>query len=129
MSLPEDAEDAGEQVDPRGRARPDRQGAALQPLEVGDRVPGVAERAEQPGRMFFEDPSGLRQVDGAAEAIKEPGAQIRLELPDVLRERRLAQVESFCGPTKARRPGDRQEDLELPERHGSGFPYRIDLNF
>jgi hypothetical protein len=68
-------------------------------------------------------------VDGAAEPIEEPGVQLRLELPDVLGEGRLAQVERFGGTTKARRPGDRQEDLELPERHGSRFPYRIDLIF
>jgi hypothetical protein len=40
----------------------------------------------------------------------------------VLGKRRLAQVERLGGPAKARRPGDGQEDLELPEGHDQGFP-------
>jgi hypothetical protein len=67
-------------------------------------------------------------VDGAAEAVEEARAQRAFEFPDVLRQRRLAQVEHVRGPPEAPGPGNGQEDLELPQGHGSGFPYRIDLN-
>ena len=78
--------------------------------------------------MVLEDPAGVGQVDGAAEPVEEAGAERGLELPDVLGERRLAQVERLGGAPEAPGPRDGQEDLELPEGHGSGFPYRSDLN-
>src|SRR5262245_10135904 len=78
--------------------------------------------------MVLDDPDGLRHVDGAPERIEESGAQLSLELAGVVRERRLAEVECLGGPPEAARLGDGEEDLELAQRHGSGFPYRSDLN-
>ena len=40
VALREDAEGPGEDVDPRGGARPDGQRAPLEPLKIGDGVPG-----------------------------------------------------------------------------------------
>lgn len=46
----------GQDVDPRGGARPDGERAPLQSLKVGDGVASVGERGKQMGRMVFEDP-------------------------------------------------------------------------
>jgi hypothetical protein len=67
-------------------------------------------------------------VDAAAESIEEGRAEVGLELPDVLRERGLAEVKCLGGAPEAMGPSHGQERLELPQGHGSVFHYRFNTN-
>src|SRR5439155_1655917 len=81
-----------------------------------------------------DEPQLVREARAQARLPRTPPVaahetQVQLARPDVLGERGLAQVQRPGRPAEAPGPRDREEDLELAERHGSGFPYRSDLNF
>ena len=70
--------------------------------------------------MLREHPAGVGEGHAAREPVEEAGPERGLELPHVLGERGLAQVERLGRPAEAPGPRDREEDLELLERHDRG---------
>jgi len=59
--------------------------------------------------------AGGRDADAPAAPLEEPNAELVLERPDALPERRLAQVETFGGRAKRARADDLGESPELTE--------------
>jgi len=78
--------------------------------------------------MLLEDTSGIGQAYRPRETIEQARPELFLQLPDMLRQRRLAQMKRLRRAPEAPRPGHGEEDLELPKRHRLGFPYRSNRN-
>jgi hypothetical protein len=67
--------------------------------------------------VLGEHPTGVRRGHAAGEPVEEASAERGLELPHVLGECRLAQMQRLGRPVEAPGPRDREEDLELSECH------------
>src|SRR5262249_46964840 len=80
---------------------------------VRDRFLGACQRGEDSDGVLFQDSAGLGQRDRASAPVEETDAEPPLELADVLREGRLAQVHAIGGAPKASGSRDRQEPLAL----------------
>src|SRR4030095_14629219 len=107
----------GQHVDARCGARADQKRPALKPLELPQDVANVGQRTAPPLCPFLQYPSGLGQVNPAAESIEESYAQLGLQLPYMLGKARLTRVEGLRGLSVTVCAGDGEEHLELPERH------------
>ncbi|SDL67204.1 hypothetical protein SAMN04488074_112229 [Lentzea albidocapillata subsp. violacea] len=97
----------------------DRQRAAQQPLDGGDRVPGGGDAAQRPARLGQQRPSGLGQLDLAGGAQEQRRAQLDLQRADRRRETRLGDVQPVRGAREVALLGDREEVFELSEFHDS----------
>ena len=118
--LAERAEQPGQHVDTGRGAGADREGSPLESLQILDRLAGVRQGHEEPRGVLGEHPAGIGKGHAAGEPVEEASPERGLELPHVLGERRLAQVQRLGRPVEAPGPRDREEDLELPERHDRG---------
>jgi hypothetical protein len=107
-------------------------------LEQGDRDVGHAadaqERARHPGpaglrdreveagehlaRLLGEDASGLGRGHAAARALEELHAELLLEPPDRLRQRRLGDPQPLGRPVEVQLLDDRQEVPEMAKPDG-----------
>ena len=64
-----------------------------------------------------ERPARVGQRDSAPEAVEQPLAELRLEAPDAVRQRRLADVHGGGGLGEAAAVHDRQHVVDLPQFH------------
>ena len=112
----EPAHERGQHVDAGRRARADDERAPGAARELGDRLLGAVKRGEHPVRVVLQDAPRLGEGDLAPAPIEHARAEATLELGDVLREGRLAQVQAFGGAPKAPGPGHRHEHLQLAHR-------------
>ncbi len=70
--------------------------------------------------MRDEDASGFGEADAAAEAVEELGAQVFLELQDLLGERGLRDVAALGGAGEVTGVGDGADVTELVDFHYCG---------
>ena len=67
-----------------------------------------------------------RELDAAGRPIQKRRAELRLEPPDLLRQRRLGDVQTLGGAPEVALLGDRDEGAEVAQLHGSA-PSRIHI--
>jgi len=84
----------------------------------GDVAAGSLEFAEDGAGAREKSFAGVGEADGAAEAVKETGAEFGFEFEDLLGERGLGDVGMFGGAGEAAGVGDGAEVAELVEFHG-----------
>src|SRR5581483_4062282 len=114
----EPADESGQYIDARCRAGADQQRAALQAVELPDRLADVGQGREDALGTLLEHAARLGQGDPPSEPVEEPRAELPLELPDVLGEGGLTRVQGLGRAPIPLGPGDGEEYLELTERHG-----------
>jgi hypothetical protein len=105
----EHAEHRGYQVAADRGARTDRQLAATQPQQGGElELGGVLDR-EDPSGVLGERATGHGQPDSARQAIDQPDAERSLEITELLRDRRLTDLQALRGARDAAGDRDRVE--------------------
>ena len=82
----------------------------------------MVETTEDVFRFAEEGAAGIRQRHVMTTPIEERDAHLRLELADLLAERRLRGVQTGRGAREIQLVGDRDEVPEMPELH----PGRLD---
>lgn len=103
------------EVDPRGEAHHQTiHLAALRPLR---RLRRALDMEQDRLRLVKEDAPRFRQLDPAPGPIEERDAELRLELQDLLAERRLSHAEAKRGPTEMQLLRDGHEIPEMPKLH------------
>src|SRR5712691_4464428 len=119
--LLEAADERRQDVLARDGAGADEELAAHLPLEAVHRLAGLAlQRQHSPG-VAQQELAGLGDGGAAAEAIEQAHAQLVLKGADMLRDRRLGEVQRVRGLGEGAELGDFDEDLELPEVHGGEY--------
>src|SRR5574339_171120 len=88
-----------------------------QRFALGDRSAAGFQLAQRAQRIFAKDPSLLGELDAAADAVEERRAYLAFELTDLMRERRLRDVQCRSRLGEARRFCDLQEVLQVPQFH------------
>jgi hypothetical protein len=78
---------------------------------------GAVDRGEDRARACEQHLAGGRKLDAARRAVQERHAELGLEPPDLLRERRLGDVQALGGAAEVALLGDRDERAEMPELH------------
>ena len=78
---------------------------------------GLRRLGEDPLGAHQEVLAGGRQGDATARAPQQRHTELRLQPPDLLRERRLGDVRGLGGAAEMAVPGDRDEVLELTQLH------------
>ena len=102
-----------------GQQGADRDPPADEPaqlVELAADAVDLGEHAPAPGRDRL---PGLGRDDAAAGALEELRAELGLEPPDLVRERRLGDVELLRGAGEVAMPGDRLGVDELAQLHRS----------
>ena len=128
MTSAKQADHGWQEIDAGGRAGADDEGATLEAVDLLDGPSAVGNRRDDSRGVGFEHPPGLgRRSPASAAPREEPRTQFPLEFGNVLGQRRLRQIDAAGRATEVLLPCDRQEDLQLLQRH-SGFPYRFDPN-
>lgn len=94
----------------------DRQRAAEHAALRGELVASLLELLEDTRRVSREQLAGAGQLDAAADPLHQRHAGGLLELADLLRDRRLRQVQLERGARHAAVAGDGVERRELAER-------------
>jgi hypothetical protein len=103
------------EVDPRGEAH--HQTIHLATLRPLRRLRRALDMEQDRLRLVEEDASRLRQLDPALGPIEERDPELRLELQDLLAERRLSHAKAKRGPTKMQLLRDSHEISEMPKLH------------
>jgi hypothetical protein len=116
--LAEAAEEAGQDVLAGNGAAADQQLATHPPLDAVEGLARLPREGEHPRGVGQEQPARSGGARRAAETVEQTNAQLVLERADVLRHRRLRQMERLGGAREGSQLGDPGEDLELPEVHG-----------
>ena len=97
VAAPEVGGEVGDQVGRGGAEHPEAERAAAQVAHLGDRVARAIEVGEHPLRLGPEAAARLGEHEPAAGAGEEGDPELRLELPHLLRDRGLGQVEGARG--------------------------------
>jgi len=100
----------------RGADHADGDAAAAQALEVVHRLLGIVHLAQHARGVLVEAQARLGQLQALADAVEQRQFQRQLELLDLHRDRRLAQVQFLARAHEAALARHRAEDLQLPER-------------
>jgi hypothetical protein len=79
---------------------------------------GFYETVQDVCSVALKDGSGWRESDGAAIAVEELNAEVRLKLLDVGGEGRLREMKDFCGAGEIEPFGDGQKRSEMAKLHG-----------
>ena len=117
QSVPGDPDDLRHEPVRRGAGdshAQDARGAATYFRDV-DR--GGVDVREDLRRPLDQQASGRGEVDAAGGALEEPGAQLRLELLDLLGQRGLRHVEALGGAAEVALLRDREEVAQVPQFH------------
>src|SRR5690349_20942334 len=102
----------------RGRMRgSDREAPGPEFFQVGDFIASDAHDLRQPVRMLQERRSGDREARRAPAALKKPLAQLGLQRPDLLADRRLREMKRLGGAPETLQGRDGLDGEELIERH------------
>ena len=111
----EPADHSGEEVGARRAGRSDAQGADLGIDERPHPTFGLIEQGAGPSDVAGEELPGRRELEGGSSG-DQGDADLALERGDVLRDRRLAEVESSCCADEGLLRGDAPRRLasELP---------------
>jgi hypothetical protein len=76
---------------------------------------GAVDRGEDPARTREEHLAGGRELDAAGRAVQQRHAELGLEPADLLRERRLGDVQALGGAAEVALLGDGDEVTEVSE--------------
>ena len=110
-----------------GRQEPDREREHRRDLDLGElERERRATRAVRPlrgqqraARLRQERAPGGRQRAPRGQALEQRAADLELEQPDLLRDRRRGDVQVMGRGAERAALGDRDQVLELPEVHGA----------
>lgn len=94
----------GKEIVSRGAAGAEVQSSAFQALQLVQGAPGLVSQDKDPLGVVGHETPGLRQDDAAAQAVEELGAQLLLQVEDVLGDGRLTDVEVLGGAAVALAP-------------------------
>ena len=119
----EQVDELGEPVVGRRPERPERDGAAEQGPHLGDALLGLVCGRDHAPRVDDELLAGLGQPDPTAEPDKEVDLEVALELPDLLRDRRLRHLHAGRDGREGPELGGAEEVQELTksQRYSFGF--------
>ena len=129
MPLAKGPDDEGEdrEIDPRGEAH--HQTVHLATLRALRRLRGALDMEQDRLRLFEEDAARFRQLDPAAPGpIEERDPELRLELQDLLAERRLGHAKAQRRPAEMQLLRDGHEIPEMPKLHWSRIIRRTSQN-
>ena len=101
----------------RRQQRPDRYPSLDEALQIVDLLPHTVHLGEHAARAFRDRLARLRGHDGPARPREELGAELRLEPADLVRERRLGDVQLLRGAGDVPVPGHRFRVSQLPDLH------------
>ena len=122
---PEVGREVGDQVGGRGAEHPEAERAAAEVAHLGDRVPGPVDVGENALGLGAEAAARLGQHEPASGAGEERDPELALELPHLLRDRRLREEERARGTAERAVLDGREEVAELLNRHiGKTFTKR-----
>ena len=107
----------GDQVRRCRTEHPEAERAAPEVAHLGDRVTGSLDVGEHALRLRAEAPAGLREHEPPARAGEECDPELGLELPHLLRDRGLGEVERARGSAERAVLDGGQEVRELLNRH------------
>jgi hypothetical protein len=100
----------------------------LAPGEAADVPPQPVRLIAQRRPAVHQQLPGLGGFDGVGGAVEETDAQLLLQLPDLSAQRRLGDVQPFCGPGEVPVLGDGQEVPQAAQfRHADEHTARSDL--
>ena len=117
MALVEGGEQRRE-VEAAGRAhRPDHHAAGAQPGQLGQLLPRRVDLGERAARALGQQLAGGRQRDVPRRPVDEREPDLVLEPLDLLRERRLGDVEPRRGAREVALVVERDEVAQLPQLH------------
>ncbi len=74
---------------------------------------------EDHARLLDEQPSGVGQLDVPFGPVEQRNSQFRFELPNLLAERRLAQMEPLGGPAEVQRVGHGHDVPQMTKLHAA----------
>ena len=78
---------------------------------------------EDLARALEQHLAGGRELDAARGAVEQRLSELGLEAADLLRERRLGDVQAFGGAAEVPLLGDGDEVAQVPELHGQPLPF------
>ena len=119
MQLLESAERSGQDVNPDGGARSNPQRSTLDAAHLLDRHGRLVQHVEHPPGVAVQQRPRFGQLDALAEPVEQRQAERFLQLLDLVRDRRLAELEAPRREAEAGQVGDRFERPQLPQSHRS----------
>ena len=87
------------------------------PRAVAQHAQALVDLAQRLGRVADEVLAGFGQHDALADAVEQRAADLLLELADLVRQRRLRDVNALGGAGEAQALGERREIAEVAELH------------
>jgi hypothetical protein len=119
----EPAQHGGEQVGPRGGARPDNERSTAQPSQISHGPLGATEETQGLPGVWLKQTGGLRRPDASSMTLEQPHAEVGPEALEVLRDRRLTDVARSSRPPYSALVEDGKEQLEAVQGQ-AGFCHK-----
>src|SRR6185436_7378069 len=101
----------------RRPGEPDREAPELAARGAQRVLGGAVDRGEDLARANEQDLARRRELDAAGRAVQQRHAELGLEPPDLLRERRLGHVQALGGAPEVAFLGDGDERAEETDLH------------
>ncbi len=98
-------------------AESDRKAADFPASCPASRRHGVVGVLENAPRLLQEGATGLREGDEMPRSVEEIDTELPLQILNLVRQRRLRDVELFCGTAEVKLVGDRNEVTQMPQFH------------
>ena len=105
----------------RRAGEPDREAPELAARRAQRVLGGAVDRGEDLARPHEQDLARRRELDAARRAVQQRHAELGLEPPDLLRERRLGHVQALGGAAEVAFLGDGDERAQEADLHALRF--------